>query len=148
MAAMSPSRLRVLMLAYFFPPYGGGGVQRTLKYVKYLPGEGFDPIVVTSRPRGYPIRDPTLSRDVPAGAVVLRAPTVPVHIARWKLQGLLRRMQLSPWAASFIGWPDEMAGWLPGCLVRALAAVRAHQPDVLYSTSSPATAHLAALLVH
>ena len=53
----TPTRRRVLMLAYYFPPYGGGGVQRALKQVKYLPGEGFDPIVVTSRPGGYPIQD-------------------------------------------------------------------------------------------
>ena len=34
---------RALALAYFFPPLGGGGVQRTLKHVKYLPDEGFEP---------------------------------------------------------------------------------------------------------
>jgi glycosyltransferase involved in cell wall biosynthesis len=116
--------------------------------VKYLPEEGFDPIVVTSRPRGYPIRDGTLAREVPAGTVVLRAPTVPLHLVRWKLQGLLRRMRLSPQAAQFIGWPDEMAGWLPGLLVRSLSAVRAHRPHVLYTTSSPTTAHLGGLIVH
>ena len=50
----SPSRRRVLMFAYYFPPLGGGGVQRTAKYVKYLPSEGFEPILVTGTPRGFP----------------------------------------------------------------------------------------------
>ena len=34
------ARRRVLMFAYYFPPLGGGGVQRTAKYVKYLPVRG------------------------------------------------------------------------------------------------------------
>src|SRR5688572_29237814 len=59
MPATTGSRQRVLMLAYYFPPLGGGGVQRTLKHVKYLQEEGFDAVVVTGRGRGYPIRDAT-----------------------------------------------------------------------------------------
>ena len=38
-------RQKVLMFAYYFPPLGGSGVQRTLKYVKYLPDHGFEPLV-------------------------------------------------------------------------------------------------------
>jgi glycosyltransferase involved in cell wall biosynthesis len=38
---------RVLVLAYYFPPIGGGGVQRTLKFCRYLPELGWDPVVVT-----------------------------------------------------------------------------------------------------
>ena len=38
---------RVLFIAYYFPPLGGSGVQRSLKFVKYLPKFNFEPIVVT-----------------------------------------------------------------------------------------------------
>jgi glycosyltransferase involved in cell wall biosynthesis len=138
---------RVLMLAYFFPPLGGGGVQRTLKHVKYLPGHGFDPIVVTGDGRGFPLRDPMLAGEIPPRAIVLRAPSVPLQFIRWKVEGLLRRAGLPTWPASAIGWPDEMAGWLPGAVYQALCAVRRHRPDVLYTTSSPVTAHLAGLIV-
>src|SRR5678815_2823742 len=41
-------RRKVLVLAYRFPPQGGGGVQRTLKFVKYLPQQGWLPIVPVS----------------------------------------------------------------------------------------------------
>ena len=67
------------MLAYYFPPLGGGGVQRTLKHVKYLAPEGFDAIVVTSDGRGFPLRDPLMATEIPPGTVVLRARTIPVQ---------------------------------------------------------------------
>jgi glycosyltransferase involved in cell wall biosynthesis len=139
---------RVLVLAYHFPPHGGGGVQRTLKLVKYLPRHGFDPIVVTSRPGGYPLRDATLHADVPPEAVVLRARSAPTRFVRWKAEGLLRRLGLPVRPAAMLGWPDEMVGWLPGAAYQALRAVRTYRPDVLFSTAWPVTAHLAALAVH
>ena len=73
-------RRRVLMLAYFFPPLGGGGVQRTLKHVKYLPDEGFDAIVLTTRLGWSPMRDPTLGGEVPPETVVIRAPELPLRL--------------------------------------------------------------------
>ncbi len=79
------------MFAYYFPPLGGGGVQRTAKYVKYLPSEGFEPIVVTGSPRGFLLRDASLSADVPPGTVIRRARSLPLQTAQWKLDGLLRR---------------------------------------------------------
>jgi glycosyltransferase involved in cell wall biosynthesis len=147
MPPMSTEQQRVLMLAYYFPPLGGGGVQRTLKHVKYLPQAGFAPIVVTGTGRGFPLRDPLLSREVPAGTVVLRAPALPLQVARWKAEGLLRRLGLPQWPASAIGWPDEMVGWLPFALAQALRAVRKYRPNVIYTTSSPVTAHLAGLVL-
>lgn len=102
------------MLAYIFPPLGGGGVQRTLKYVKYLPDAGWDPIVLTTLPAFVPTRDSTLVREVPDGAVVIRAPDLPpLQLVKWGLAGALRRAGLPTTAASYIGWPDEMAGWVP-----------------------------------
>ena len=140
-------RHRVLMLAYYFPPLGGGGVQRTLKHVKYLAPEGFDAIVVTSDGRGFPLRDPLMATEIPPGTVVLRARTIPVQLIRWKLEGLLRKVGLPTWPASVVGWPDEMVGWLPGALFQALRGVRRYRPDVLYTTSSPVTAHVVGMIV-
>jgi glycosyltransferase involved in cell wall biosynthesis len=144
---MNAQRRRVLVLAYFFPPLGGGGVQRTLKHVKYLPQYGFDPVVLTTRFVWSPISDATLAAEVPAETTVIRAPELPLHVARWGLQRALRRMRLSTAPASYLGWPDEAAGWVPGATWRALRTVRRKRPDVLYSTSSPVSAHLVALIV-
>jgi glycosyltransferase involved in cell wall biosynthesis len=141
------ARRRVLLLAYFFPPLGGGGVQRSLKYVKYLPDAGVDPIVVTTRLGWSPIRDATLDADVPASTVVVRAAEVPVQVLKWGTQRVLRQVHLPTKATAYIGWPDEMVGWVPGAIWQAIRAIRRYRPDVLYSTSSPVSAHLAALLV-
>jgi glycosyltransferase involved in cell wall biosynthesis len=141
------ARRRVLMLAYFFPPLGGGGVQRTLKHVKYLPDEGFESIVLTTRLGWSSMRDPTLGADLRPGTKVIRATEIPVQMAKWGLHGVLRRAGLSTDITSYIGWPDETSGWVPAAIWHAFGAVRRHRPDVLYSTSSPVSAHLVALIV-
>ncbi len=142
------SRRRVLIFAYYFPPLAGGGVQRTLKYVKYLPDEGFDSILVTGSRRGFFLRDRTLSEEVPAGTVMLRAKALPLQQAHWKVDGLLRRTGLSSRPIPEMLWPDGLVGWIPAAVSRGLQAVRAHRPHVLYSTSSPTTSHLTAMIVH
>ena len=138
---------RALALAYYFPPLAGGGVQRTLKHVKYLPAAGFETIVLTTRLTWSPLRDTTLSAEVPVGTVVIRAPEIPVQLIKWGLHGVLRRARLPTKATAYIGWPDETAGWVPAATWHALRAVRRYRPDVLYSTSSPVSAHLVALMV-
>jgi glycosyltransferase involved in cell wall biosynthesis len=145
---LSDARRRVLMFAYYFPPLGGGGVQRTAKYVKYLPSEGFEPIVVTGSARGFLLRDASLSADVPPGTVIRRARSLPLQTAQWKLDGLLRRAGFPTKLVKEALWPDGHVGWLPAAVLGGLRAVRDHKPEVIYSTSSPATAHLAALIVH
>jgi len=64
---------RVLVIAYFFPPLGGGGVQRTLKLVRYLEPHGWASTVVTAREEDYWILDPSLLDEVPATTEILRA---------------------------------------------------------------------------
>lgn len=132
------------MLAYFFPPLGGAGVQRTLKFVKYLPEYGWDPTVVTVRWSRYPARDPALMAEVPNGVRVLRAPELPLTpylaMALTKL-GLHRTRPL-------VSWPDLAQGWLPTALALALREIRRSRPDVLYTTSAPYSAHLAGLALH
>lgn len=69
---------RVLFIAYYFPPIGGSGTQRPVKFVKYLPELGWQPYVIsTDRPYGDGAegRDETLLADIPAGASVRRVPT-------------------------------------------------------------------------
>ncbi len=63
----------VLMILYYFPPSGGPGVQRGLKFVRYLPAFGWQPTVLTVRKdAAFPVRDETLSDQVPAGVRVIR----------------------------------------------------------------------------
>lgn len=64
---------KALMIAYFFPPLGGSGVQRTLKFVKYLPQFGILPVVSTVK-SGYNFAyDESLLQEVPKGVNVYRS---------------------------------------------------------------------------
>lgn len=64
---------RVLIIAQIFPPMGGSGVQRTLKFVKYLRGSGWEPIVITvgDTAFGY-LKDVTLEKEIPPNLEVVR----------------------------------------------------------------------------
>jgi len=63
---------KVLIISYYWPPIGGSGVQRWLKFVKYLPEFGFQPFVYTpSNPEGS-VLDESLLKDIPEEAVVLK----------------------------------------------------------------------------
>lgn len=66
---------RVLLVAYNFPPVGGAGVQRPVKWVKYLKRWGWDVTVLTTLNPSVPARDESLLADVPTDVRVVRART-------------------------------------------------------------------------
>jgi glycosyltransferase involved in cell wall biosynthesis len=66
--------MKVLILTYYFPPAGGSGVQRWLKFVKYLPEFDIEPIVYTVENPNYPIIDKSLEKEIPKGIEILRQP--------------------------------------------------------------------------
>ena len=68
---------QVLFITYYWPPSGGAGVQRCLKFVKHLPEFGITPTVITvaEHEASYPILDKTLAADIPAGVRVIRTST-------------------------------------------------------------------------
>ena len=63
---------KILIITYYWPPSGGPGVQRWLKFVKYLPAFNIQPIVITVDPRkaAYPVTDTSLKNDIPADVEV------------------------------------------------------------------------------
>ena len=65
-------RRTLLVVSYFFPPTGGVGVQRTLKFIRNLGAEGWRSIVVTPADPAYPVRDPGLLAEIPGDTEVLR----------------------------------------------------------------------------
>ena len=63
---------KVLIIAYYFPPLGWSGVQRTLKFVKYLRDFDWDPIVVTVGETKFSILDKSLEDELPKGIKIIR----------------------------------------------------------------------------
>jgi glycosyltransferase involved in cell wall biosynthesis len=67
---------RVLFIAYIFPPAGGAGVQRAVKFIKYLPHYGWLPSVLTVANPSVPLLDSTLGTDIPPNTIIRRARTL------------------------------------------------------------------------
>lgn len=66
--------MKVLIVTYYWPPAGGSGVQRWLKFVKYFRDFGIEPVVYTVENPNYPILDESLNNDIPKGIEVLKQP--------------------------------------------------------------------------
>jgi len=133
---------RVLFLAYYFPPIGGAGVQRSVKFARYLPENGWEPVVVTgpgaASGRWTP-RDETLENELSDGIEVVRVPgPEPPGAHGW--EGRLER-----WARRRTAWSRW---WAEGAVetARSLDGI-----DAVYASMSPwdsgeAAARLAELL--
>ncbi len=70
---MKESKIKVLIITYYWPPAGGSGVQRWLKFVKYLRDFDIEPIVYTVD-TDHLIQDKTLSKEIPEGIEVIKRP--------------------------------------------------------------------------
>ena len=65
---------KVLIITYYWPPSGGSGVQRWVKFAKYLPQNGWQPVIYTPENPELTVVDGTLEDDVPEEAIVLKRP--------------------------------------------------------------------------
>jgi hypothetical protein len=63
---------KVLIITYYWPPSGGAGVQRWLKFVKYLREFGWEPVVYTAENGEMPVIEESLEKDIPEGVTVLK----------------------------------------------------------------------------
>jgi len=65
---------KALIITYYWPPAGGSGVQRWLKFVKYFRDFGVEPVVFTVKKPHYPILDKSLEEEIPKGIEILKQP--------------------------------------------------------------------------
>ena len=64
---------RVLIISYYWPPTGGSGVQRWVKFAKYLPSEGWQPVIYTPlNPEAITVDESLLSEIPPQVEVIKR----------------------------------------------------------------------------
>ena len=165
---MSPEEQmrKALLISYRFPPQGGGGVQRTLKFTKYLRDFGWEPVVQTARNPYWPLRDDSLLEDVPPGVHVYRTPSFEFERLEQRLAGLAgqgTKRSSSPakdgasTAPARNGGrgrggmlnairgavhrrllvPDAQIAWLPGALAHSLKIARREGIRLVYTTSPP-----------
>src|SRR3990172_3757984 len=148
---------RMLLVTYFFPRVGGGGVPRPLKLAKYLPEFGWAPHVLTVRDGFWSAMDETPLAEL--------GPEVRIHRTRMVMPGrFVKRVLGRGNACSAPGIrgeesvglaeraksvlrtiayvPDEFIGWLPFAVREGTRIVEREGIEVVISTSPPHTAHL------
>ena len=143
----------VLMLCHPFPPTGGAGVQRSTKFVKYLPCFGWRPTVLTVRDGVYAQRDPSLLRDLPSGTRIVRTETLePAEAAVASVRagvagkpGLRARAVRAAYDAFIV--PDKQLLWLPDGFAAGLRVAQRTRPEVIYATGNPYSSFLLAALL-
>lgn len=134
------------MIAYYFPPMGLSGVQRTLKFVKYFPQFGWHPTVLTVQPRGYLAQDDSLLEDLEGKDVriVRTSAAGPAKFARTqtvKFPSEWSRKLLSRLSDTFF-IPDNKIGWKRKAVARALQLAKETPFDMIFATAPPFTSLL------
>src|SRR5689334_24717457 len=101
---------RVLMVVFHYPPWSGGSaVHRTLKFTKYLPEFGWQPIVLTADPRAYP-KATINACVVPSGIPVTRAFALDTA----------RHLGIGGTYLKCMSLPDRWISWWPGAVTAGL----------------------------
>jgi glycosyltransferase involved in cell wall biosynthesis len=118
---------KVLIIAYHYPPLGGGGVFRTLKFTKYLPKFGYRPYVLTVKNPMYSTKDLTLIEEIPPEAKVYRTFSLEHR--------LLRAPRLLNINLKWFYMPDENIGWLPTAVLAGANLIKKENISVIYATS-------------
>ncbi|NGQ94434.1 glycosyltransferase family 4 protein [Brevibacillus sp. SYP-B805] len=153
----------VLIIAYIFPPIGGGGVPRPLKMARYLGDFGWGVHVLTADPSYHATLDHTLLAQVPDEVVIHRAKEfslLPVPAPKAAAQGggspgepgrpslaaRMKRMVINGLkkVKPYLLIPDDQILWYPQALKKGREIMRSHRIDAIFSTSGPVTNHLVA----
>ena len=137
--------MRVLLVTMYFPPSGGGGVQRSLKLAQYLPALGIETHVLAPDDPKWVHRDPGLR--VPTQAWVHRARYVgprarkPAEELR-AVEGLQRALLQAQVTARRLLLPDASVTWNLTAIPAAIRIARREGIDVVITTSPPGSVHL------
>ena len=152
---------KVLIFTYYWPPAGGVAVQRFLKFSKFLPEFGWEPIIVTVNNGSYPYYDESLLKEVPDSVRVYRTKT----FEPFELYNLLRGQKGKTMPLVTVGAnskktffqkiteyiranyfvPDARKGWVPYAVKQAEEILQTEKVDAIITTGPPHSAHLIGL---
>jgi glycosyltransferase involved in cell wall biosynthesis len=150
--------LKVLIVTYYWPPSGGSGVQRWLKFVKYLQDFGIEPIVYTVANPKYPILDASLENEIPNNVIVLKQPI-------WEPNNLLSlfKKKKTQQSAGFLNpnptffgklvqyiranyfIPDARKFWVKPSVKYLKKYLQEHKIDAIITSGPPHSLHLIGL---
>ena len=152
-----------MIITYYWPPSGGPGVQRWLKFVKYLPDFGVRPVVLTVDPAyaEYPVLDPSLEADIVPDLEVYRTECKGVYdwykkfsgtktapysgFANEGKPGLLQKVARFVRGNFFL--PDARRGWIKYAFTEACQIIEKYGIDTVVTTGPPHSTHLTGLKI-
>ncbi|MEZ4837708.1 glycosyltransferase family 4 protein [Flavobacterium sp.] len=158
---MKPEAQKILIITYYWPPAGGPGVQRWLKFVKYLPDFGFEPHVYIPENPTYPIVDVKLINEVSDEAIIIKNKIKEPY--RWasflsksdtkkissgiipskKKQSMIEKIML--WIRGNFFIPDARVLWVKPSVAFLKDYIEKHQIETIITTGPPHSLHLIGL---
>jgi hypothetical protein len=150
----------ILIIAYYFPPSGGPGVQRVLKYVQYLREFNYNPIVLTVENGDFPARDESLLEKIPKDIKVYRTriyepydlyrfltgksknTPVDVNVIKKENQKIKLSEKFAEIIRSTFFIPDARIGWILTAYKKVLKIINDEKIDGIYTSSPPYTTSL------
>ena len=153
---------KVLIIAYYWPPSAGSGVQRWLKFVKYLREFGWEPIVYTPENPDFDLKDEKLLNEIPDGTEILKRPIFEPFQWYSRLTGQKAGAQVNPvmkgegkkinwknrlalWIRANVFIPDSRMFWIRPSVAFLRKWLKENPADALVSTGPPHSMHLIGL---
>jgi len=149
---------KVLIVTYYWPPCGGIGVQRCLKFAKYLRSFGWEPIICTAQNPEYPVLDEGNIKHIPKGIEVLKTRIwEPYALYKWMMrkkqeervtdvfveeQRANVRAKLGIWIRGNFFIPDARRFWIRPAVKHLRQYLQEHPVDAIVTNGPPHTAHM------
>lgn len=151
---------KILIITYYWPPAGGPGVQRWLKFAKYLPDFGWKPIIYTPENPSYPLLDESLMKDVPENIEIVKTKIWEPYQLAEKLNKSNKKFKagqfdvgknqswkskLSIWVRGNFFIPDARVFWVKPSVQFLEKYLKENKIDVVVTSGPPHSLHLIGL---
>lgn len=148
---------RVLIISYYWPPTGGSGVQRWVKFCKYLPQLGWQPVVYTPENPEQLAVDESLINEIPEEVEVIKTRILEPYEVYRRLLGRKKQGEINPinstsgksltqkaalWARANLFIPDPRISWVRPSVKYLVKYLEEHPVDVIVTTGPPQSMHL------
>ena len=145
--AAGARRRKVLVVSYNFPPAGDVGVHRTLRFIKWLPAMGWEPIVLTVGNGKVHRLDPSLLEKVSGDVEIHRTPSFEMLNYGTSMSGrkplplpgvvskMFRELPCDLWKLASV--PDDKIGWIPTALYKGLQIIHSRDVEAIYVSGKP-----------
>lgn len=151
---------RVLVITYYWPPTGGSGVQRWVKFAKYLPSEGWQPVIYTPENPEQLAVDESLSAEIPDDTEVIKTRIIEpyglyksflrksghskevVEVNPVNAQNKSFAQKFAMWIRGNIFRPDPRCLWIGPSVKFLKKYLKEHHVDLIVSTGPPQSMHM------